>query len=87
MDAYGFRGNGGALRPEFCEALDLVINTFSERVGCQVAALRHFISCHSITERSFDKGRQPSATMKQQEALKVLRDSVVSKPELLPMKV
>ena len=45
------------------------------------------VSCHSITERSFDKGRQPSATMKQQEALKVLRDSVVSKPELLLMKV
>ena len=38
MDAYGFRGNGGALRPEFREALDLVINTFSERVGCQVAS-------------------------------------------------
>ena len=42
MDAYGFCGNGGALRPEFCEALDLVINTFSERVGCQVASLKIF---------------------------------------------
>lgn len=42
MDAYGFRGNDGTLRPEFCEALDLVINTFSERVGWQVASLAIF---------------------------------------------
>ena len=42
MDAYGLRGNSGALRPEFCEALDLVINTFSKRVGCHLPSLAIF---------------------------------------------